>query len=61
MKIKLSSDEELVATIREGLKNKNGHCPCMIEISADTKCMCKMFREQTTMGPCHCGLYIKEE
>lgn len=61
MKIKLSSDKELVATIREGLKNKNGHCPCMIEISADTKCMCKMFREQTTMGPCHCGLYIKEE
>ena len=31
-----------------------------IHKTSDTKCMCKAFREQTTPGPCHCGLYVKE-
>ena len=28
MKIKLNSDQEVVNTIREGLKRTGGYCPC---------------------------------
>lgn len=34
------------------------YCPCSILKNADTKCMCKEFREMDE-GMCHCGLYIK--
>lgn len=46
--------------IREKLKDNDGYCPCAVTKSVDTKCMCKAFREQTTPGECHCGLYVKE-
>lgn len=59
-KISLNSDVETVTMIREGLKQKRGYCPCLIEQSEDTKCMCKDFKEQKTSGFCHCGLYYKE-
>ena len=60
MKIKLSSDKSLVNEIRERLKENGGFCPCKIQQTPDTKCMCKEFREQEE-GECHCGLYIKEK
>lgn len=56
--IRLNEDEELVAEIRRALNENDGYCPCRIEKTADTKCMCKEFREQEN-GECHCGLYIK--
>ena len=56
--IRLNEDEELVAEIRRALNENDGYCPCRIEKTADTKCMCKEFREQNE-GECHCGLYIK--
>ena len=31
MKIKLNSDQEVVDTIREGLKRTSGYCPCRME------------------------------
>ena len=31
MKIKLNSDQEVVNTIREGLKRTSGYCPCRME------------------------------
>lgn len=36
--------------------------PCLVHMqkTPDTKRMRKAFREQTTPGPCHCGLYVKE-
>ena len=37
MKIRLNDDAEIVKTIREGLKARDGHCPCRREISEDTK------------------------
>lgn len=37
----------------------DGYCPCMVQKTPDTKCMCKEFREQKTPGPCHCGRYEK--
>lgn len=61
MKIVVSQNLEVVKLIREGLKRTGGYCPCLIEKNEDTKCLCKAFREQTTLGPCHCGLYEKVE
>ena len=58
MAIKVSEDKELVQEIREKLKANGGFCPCRIEKTPDTKCMCKEFREQES-GECHCGLYVK--
>ena len=59
MAIKVVDDIEHVKTIREALKNNDGYCPCRVQKTEDTKCMCKEFREQTN-GECHCGLYYKE-
>lgn len=60
MRIKVSEDKELVQEIREKLKENDNYCPCRIEKTPDTKCMCKEFREQS-IGECHCGLYVKVE
>ena len=64
MKIRLNEDEKIVKLIREGLVKKEGHCPCRLEMTDDTICMCKEFREQLNdpeyEGFCHCRLYYKE-
>lgn len=59
MKITTNPDMDFVAKMRKALKDNNGFCPCAIERNADTKCMCKEFREMDE-GTCHCGLYSKE-
>ena len=65
MKIIFNENKEIVNKIREGLKNKDGHCPCRREINDDTICMCREFREQIAdpnfEGYCHCMLYYKEK
>ncbi len=65
MKIRLNENEELVKRVQEGLKKKNGYCPCRKEIKEEYKCMCKEFREQIAdpnfEGYCHCMLYYKEK
>lgn len=58
MSIRLNNDKEFVREIRKKLKENSGYCPCRIEKTEDTKCICKEFREQES-GECHCGLYIK--
>lgn len=57
--IRLNKDKDIVVEIRRALNENGGYCPCRIEKTEDTKCMCKEFREQE-YGECHCGLYIKE-
>ena len=63
MKIKLNSDQEIVNTIREGLKRTGGYCPCRRERTEATKCMCQEFQDQIAdplfEGFCHCMLYYK--
>ena len=65
MKIRLNENEKVVKMVKEGLKKKNGYCPCRLEMNEDTKCMCKEFREQIAdenfEGYCHCMLYYKEK
>lgn len=63
MKIVFNSDEKVVKAIREGLKLKDGYCPCRVQKIEDNVCMCKEFREQIAdenfEGYCHCRLYYK--
>lgn len=58
MSISISNNTNLVNEIRQKLKDNNGYCPCKLVKNADTKCMCKEFRDMEE-GECHCGLYIK--
>ena len=63
MGVRLNENEGIVKTIREGLKMKGGYCPCRMERTEDTKCICREFREQMAdpdfEGYCHCLLYYK--
>lgn len=64
MKVKQNPDKEFAKSIREQLKVNNGYCPCVLEKTPDSKCMCKEFRDMIDrgdIGMCHCGLYIIEE
>ena len=65
MKITLNEDAEVVAAVKEGLKRTGGYCPCRLERTPDTKCMCREFREQIAdpdfEGYCHCFLYHKSK
>lgn len=45
MKITVNQDEAVVKTVKEGLKRTGGYCPCRLEQTEDTKCMCKEFKE----------------
>lgn len=59
LKIIKNPDEETFKSIIAEVKANDGYCPCRLEKTLETKCMCKEFREQTTEGECHCGAYIK--
>lgn len=65
MKVKLNENKEIVAQLKEALKNKDGYCPCRLERIPENKCMCKEFRDQIAdenfEGYCHCMLYYKEK
>lgn len=62
-KITLNPDENVVRTIREGLKRTGGYCPCRLQRTEEFKCMCQEFRDQIAdpefEGFCHCMLYYK--
>ena len=65
MAVRFNEDAELVAQIKEGLKRKGGYCPCRLQKTEDTKCICKEFRQQIAdpefEGYCHCMLYYKSK
>ena len=65
MKIRLNENKEIADMVKEGLKARGGYCPCRREMTEDTKCMCKEFREQIAdpefEGYCHFMLYYKEK
>lgn len=59
MKITRNPNKDFVEQMLKALKENSNYCPCRIEKTKDTKCICKEFREQKD-GWCHCGLYYKE-
>ena len=64
MKIHATSDEELKAYVRAGLKENDGFCPFLVNSKGNEKfrCLCEDFRLNKKVGEtCHCGLYIKDE
>lgn len=65
MKIRLNENEEIVKTVKEGLKRTGGYCPCRLQRTEDTKCMCTEFKQQIAdpdfEGYCHCMLYYKSK
>ena len=61
MKVILNPNTEIIKEIRQKLKENNNYCPCRIQQTKNTKCMCKEFRDMIANGiegECHCGLYL---
>lgn len=61
MKIRKTKDEAVKTEIEAKLRENGGYCPCRLNKTPDTKCMCKEFREQIARdeeGECHCGLFV---
>ena len=61
MAVRLNTDAEVVANIREGLKKTGGYCPCRRLRTEENRCICQEFKEQIAdpnfEGYCHCMLY----
>ena len=65
MAVRLNTDAQVVADIREGLKQTGGYCPCRRLRTEEYRCICQEFKEQIAdpnfEGYCHCMLYYKEK
>lgn len=59
MKIIRNPNKKVADEVAKAVKDNDGYCPCKLDKTPDTKCMCKEFRETTNLGLCHCGLYGK--
>lgn len=63
MAVKLNENKEIVQGIKDGLKQTGGYCPCRLERTDATKCICEEFKQQIAdpdfEGYCHCLLYYK--
>lgn len=60
MKVKYAADMDTVKAIQTAIVENGGYCPCSLDKTKDTKCMCKEFRDKVKSGEvaiCHCGLY----
>lgn len=65
MRVILNPDSKHVDKVRKALEQTGGYCPCAIERTEDTRCMCKEFyaklEDPEFEGYCHCNLYFKEK
>ena len=64
MKVHVTDNKELATIIRNGLRENNGYCPCIMNSKGkeEYKCMCEDFLKNIHIKEsCHCGLYIKDE
>ncbi len=65
MAVRLNENKELVKKIQEGLKKKDGYCPCRLKKLEEYKCICEEFKQQIAdpdfEGYCHCKLYYKSK
>ena len=63
VKVRQNQDKVFVEEFQKQLKENDGYCPCRLEKTPETKCMCQEFRKQIIngiVGSCHCGLYFTE-
>lgn len=64
-KVRYNENPALVEKIRNALKKTGGHCPCRLQRTPDTVCICKEFRDQIAdpefEGYCYCKLFYKEK
>ena len=59
-KIVLNDDIELVAEVNRQLQETRGYCPCALEWTNDTRCICSAFKTLLANGEeteCNCGKY----
>jgi hypothetical protein len=59
-KIVPNSDKEFLKEMIEAIKANDGYCPCSLEKTPETKCMCRDFIEKYKngyIGECNCGTY----
>lgn len=61
MKVRFVDDDDKVKNVLAAVKKNGGYCPCRLEKTADTKCMCAEFKAAQAGEICHCGLYYKVE
>lgn len=54
MTLKVIANKEIYEKFKVSLKDNNGYCPCSIEKSENTKCICKKMREEKI---CECEVY----
>lgn len=52
----LNPDSEYVEKIIEGIRKKDGHCPCRLTKDDTTLCPCDDFIENKV---CKCNLFVK--
>lgn len=61
--VTLNPDAKLAGVVEQGVRRKNGFCPCRLPKLAEFFCPCDEFKAQladlTFHGPCHCRLYVK--
>ena len=64
-KVRLNTDAEVVRMVKEGLKAKDGYCPCRLGKAEEFKCSCEELKKQIAdpdfEGYCHCMLDYKEK
>lgn len=59
LKIIKNPDDKIYEEVTKAVHNNDGYCPCRIEKTSETHCICKEFLDQITEGECHCGRFIK--
>ena len=52
-------NEEEYKSITEAVVINGHYCPCSLEKTNDSKCMCKEFRDSKNTDFCHCGRFYK--
>ena len=52
-------NEEELKEVIEAVDANEGYCPCALTKEDDTKCMCKIFRDEVNTDYCHCGRFYK--
>ena len=63
--VRLNPNAKVVERLQEVMKNNGGYCPCRIQRTEESKCICDEFKKQIAdenfTGFCHCQLYFKEK